>query len=123
MYGKKLAYTVKIKDVKPIEGADKIELATVMDYTVVVKKNEFQPGDIAMYIEVDSVLPDGLDPVLKQKYENIKSGKELPNATKDEIKAALNECGFKNQEWVMANGVITTHAGPSAFGFAGFSKE
>lgn len=89
MYGKRLAYTVKIKDVKPIEGADKIELAQVMDYTVVVKKNEFQPGDIAMYIEVDSVLPDGLDPVLKQKYEDIKNGKELPEATKDEMKAAL----------------------------------
>lgn len=89
MYGKRLAYTVKIKDVKPIEGADKIELAQVMDYTVVVKKNEFQPGDIAMYIEVDSVLPDGLDPVLKQKYEDIKSGKDLPEATKDEMKAAL----------------------------------
>ena len=89
MYGKRLAYTVKIKDIKPIEGADKIELAQVMDYTVVVKKNEFQPGDIAMYIEVDSVLPDGLDPVLKQKYEDIKNGKELPEATKDEMKAAL----------------------------------
>lgn len=89
MYGKRLAYTVKIKDVKPIEGADKIELAQVMDYTVVVKKNEFQPGDIAMYIEVDSVLPDGLDPVLKQKYEDIKNGKELSEATNDEIKAAL----------------------------------
>lgn len=89
MYGKRLAYTVKIKDMKPIEGADKIELAQVMDYTVVVKKNEFQPGDIAMYIEVDSVLPDGLDPVLKQKYEDIKNGKELSEATKDEIKAAL----------------------------------
>ena len=30
MYGKRLAYTVKIEDVKPIEGADKIELAQVM---------------------------------------------------------------------------------------------
>lgn len=89
MYGKRLAYTVKIKDVKPIEGADKIELAQVMDYTIVVKKNEFQPGDIALYIEVDSVLPDGLDPALKQKYKNIKNGKDLPEATNDEIKAAL----------------------------------
>ena len=42
-----------------------------------------------MYIEVDSVLPDGLDPVLKQKYEDIKNGKELSEATNDEIKAAL----------------------------------
>lgn len=89
MYGKPLAYIVKINDVTPIEGADKIELAHVLDYTVVVKKHEFSPGDLALYIEVDSVLPDGLDPALKQKYENIKNGKDLPEATKDEIKAAL----------------------------------
>ena len=37
MYGKPLAYIVKINDVTPIEGADKIELAHVLDYTVVVK--------------------------------------------------------------------------------------
>ena len=89
MYGKPLAYIVKIKDVTPIEGADKIELAHVLDYTVVVKKHEFSPCDLALYIEVDSVLPDGLDPALKQKYENIKNGKDLPEATNDEIKAAL----------------------------------
>ena len=89
MYGKPLAYIVKINDVTPIEGADKIELAHVLDYTVVVKKYEFSPGDLALYIEVDSVLPDGLDPALKQKYENIKNGKDLPEANKDEIKAAL----------------------------------
>lgn len=79
MYGKKLAYTVKIKDIKPIEGADKIELAQVMDYTVVVKKNEFQPGDIAMYIEVDSVLPDGFTLEQKATYDAIKDGSYFKN--------------------------------------------
>ena len=97
MYGKKLAYTVKIKDIKPIEGADKIELAQVMDYTVVVKKNEFKPGDIAMYIEVDSVLPDGLSPELRQKYVDIKNGVELGDATKEEIQAALAAIQEKSQ--------------------------
>lgn len=38
MYGKPLAYIVKIKDIREIPGADRIELATVMDYTVVVKR-------------------------------------------------------------------------------------
>lgn len=33
MYGKPLAYIVKIDSISPIEGADKIELAHVMDYT------------------------------------------------------------------------------------------
>lgn len=74
MYGKPLAYIVKIKSVEPIAGADKIELAHVMDYTVVVKKNEFSAGDLALYIEVDSVLPDGFTPDQKVTYEAIKDG-------------------------------------------------
>lgn len=39
------------------------------------------------------------------------------------VKEAINECGFASQRWIMANGVITTHGGPAAFGLAGFSKE
>lgn len=89
MYGKKLAYIVKVKEIREIPGADRIELATVMDYTVVVKKNEYKPGDLAMYVEVDSVLPDGLSPELKLKYDSIKDGSALENATEDEIKSAL----------------------------------
>lgn len=74
MYGKPLAYIVKIDSISPIEGADKIELAHVMDYTVVVKKQEFQSGDLALYVEVDSVLPDGFTPDQKVTYEAIKDG-------------------------------------------------
>lgn len=39
------------------------------------------------------------------------------------VKEAIKECGFASQRWIMANGVITTHGGPAAFGLAGFSKE
>lgn len=31
--------------------------------------------------------------------------------------------GFKEINWIQAHGVITTHGGPGAFGFAGFQKE
>lgn len=90
MYGKKLAYIVKVGEIRNIPGADRIELASVMDYTVVVKKNEYKPGDLAMYVEVDSVLPDGLSPELKVKYDSIKDGTALgETATEDEVKAAL----------------------------------
>ena len=75
MFGKPLAYIVKIKDIREIPGADRIELATVMDYTVVVKKGEYQPGDLAMYVEIDSLLPDGLSDELRAKYTAIKEGK------------------------------------------------
>lgn len=47
----------------------------------------------------------------------------LSEEVKDAVKAALTECGFASQHWIQANGVITTHGGPAAFGLAGFSKE
>ena len=73
MYGKKLAYGVKIKEIREIPGADRIELATVMDYTVVVMKGEYKPGDMGIYVEVDSLLPDGLDSELSIKYNLLKN--------------------------------------------------
>lgn len=89
MFGKSLAYIVKIKDIREIPGADRIELATVMDYTVVVKKGEYKPGDLGLYIEVDSLLPDGLTDELRAKYTDIKEGREMADATKEEIETAL----------------------------------
>ena len=32
------------------------------------------------------------------------------------------ECGFQKIQWLQANGVITTHGGPAAFGLAGFTE-
>jgi hypothetical protein len=44
MLGKSMAYVEKISKVTPIEGADKIELATVLGYDVAVKKGQFKVG-------------------------------------------------------------------------------
>lgn len=90
MYGKPLAYIVKINDVTSIEGADKIELAHVMDYTVVVKKDEYKPNDLALYVEIDSLLPDGLDPIFKAEYAELKEKiKTDPDCNVDEANARI----------------------------------
>ena len=89
MYGKKLAYGVKIKEIREIPGADRIELATVMDYTVVVKKGEYKPGDMGIYVEVDSLLPDGLDSELSIKYNLLKNHEIGKNMTDEEREHAL----------------------------------
>ena len=52
-----LAYIVKIDEILPIENADKIEVARVGGWQVVVKKDEFKVGDLVVYIEVDSRVP------------------------------------------------------------------
>ena len=33
------------------------------------------------------------------------------------------ECGFQKVNWIQANGVITTHGGPAAFGIAGLAEN
>lgn len=55
---RKLASIQRITAINPIEGADAIEVASVLGWKVVVKKGEFKVGDLAVYMEIDSVPPD-----------------------------------------------------------------
>ena len=55
---RKLATVRKISNIQPIEGADKIELATIDGWKVVVAKDvNHKVGDLIVYCEVDSFLP------------------------------------------------------------------
>ena len=54
---RELCYVTHITDVTPIEGADKVELAHVNGWHVMVRKGEYQIGDLAVYFEVDSKVP------------------------------------------------------------------
>ncbi len=55
---RQLAYVVTIDNITPIEGYDRVELAHVGGWTIVVGKNEFNIGDPAIYFEIDSKLPE-----------------------------------------------------------------
>lgn len=55
---RELAYLVKIDNITPIDGYDRVELAHVGGWTIVVGKNEFKIGDTAVYFEIDSRLPE-----------------------------------------------------------------
>ena len=53
-----LAHIEKIEWVRPIEGADNIELIGVLGWVCIAKKEEFKPSDLAVYIEIDSKCPE-----------------------------------------------------------------
>ncbi len=57
-YIRKLASIQRIISVEPIENADSIEKVTVLGWHCVSRKGEFKPGDLCVYCEVDSVMPD-----------------------------------------------------------------
>ncbi len=66
---RKLASIRRIADIQPIEGADAIVVATVDGWKVVVKKDEFQVGDLAVYLEIDSWVPTELAAFLSKGQE------------------------------------------------------
>lgn len=53
-----LATIQKIKAIKEIPGADSIEVAEVLGWQVVVRKGQFKEGDLCVYIQIDTVVPD-----------------------------------------------------------------
>ena len=74
---RQLAYVVVIDNILPIEGSDNCECAIVGGWQVMVRKNEFQPKDLAIYFEIDSQL-DSSNPVfafMKNKKYKVKTQK------------------------------------------------
>lgn len=53
-----LAHIEKIEWIKPIEGADNIELIGVLGWQCIARKGEFNVGDLCLYIEIDSKVPE-----------------------------------------------------------------
>lgn len=52
-----LATVERISELRPIEGADSIQIAKVRGWDVVVRIGEFKVGDQVVYFEIDSFLP------------------------------------------------------------------
>ncbi len=55
---RQLASIQRIKNLEPIENADAILKATVLGWQLVVKKGEFDIGDLCVFCEIDSILPE-----------------------------------------------------------------
>ena len=55
---RELAYIIAIDEIKPIPNYDRVEHARVGGWWVIVKKDQFKVGEPAIYIEVDSKVPE-----------------------------------------------------------------
>ena len=69
---RELAYVVLIDEIMPIDGYDRVELARVGGWHVIVQKGQFKVGDPAIYFEVDSKVPSDRECfafLAKRKYK------------------------------------------------------
>lgn len=66
---RQLASIKVVNNILPIEGKDRIELAIIDGWSVIVKKDEFKVWDQCVYIEIDSVLPE------KPEFEFLRKNK------------------------------------------------
>ena len=81
----KLVSIQKVKKLKPIANADKIEVCELvgLGWEIVVKKGEIQVGDKVVYFEIDSALP------IEDRYEFLRSSSYKCWKQKEDI---LKEC-------------------------------
>ena len=73
---RELCYIVSIDAIEPIIGSDNCEAAVVGGWKVMIRKNTFKAGDLAVYFEIDSKVPEK-EPFmfLQSKHFKIKTQK------------------------------------------------
>lgn len=91
---RQLAYVVVIDNITAIPGYDRVELAHVGGWTIVVGKGEFQIGDPAIYFEIDSKLPEvkpfsDMEFLVKKHYK-IKTQKMCKSLSQGLLMSAAN---------------------------------
>lgn len=94
---RKLATIARIRDIQPIEGAENIEKIFVRGWQCIAKKGDYSIGDLCIYIEVDSIIPDGLSEEKKEEWRIL--NKQMSKASEKEqelIRIQMNEISKMN---------------------------
>ena len=68
---RELAYVARVTEIRPIEGANRVEVAKINGWTCMVGKGDFQVGDLGVFFEADAKVPETevFDFMAKRKYK------------------------------------------------------
>lgn len=89
---RKLGTIAKIRDIQPIEGADNIEKVFVRGWQCVAKKGEYRVGNFCVYVEIDSIMPDGLPIEKAEEWRTL--NKQMSKVSEEErvnLRAQMDE--------------------------------
>lgn len=54
---RELCYVARVDEIRPIPGRDRVECAVVNGWSIMTRLNQFKPGDLGIYFEIDSQVP------------------------------------------------------------------
>ena len=114
---RKMATIRRIDELNPIEGADKIEVATVGGWKVVCQKGLYVVGDLVVYCEIDSFIPTTIAPFLTKDghypktYEGVEGERLRTIKLRGQISQGLLLPTFKTE-----HNVSYIHQGPPSIG-------
>ena len=101
-----------IEDVIPHPNADRLELAAIGGYRIVVVKGKYRPGDLVAYIPEAALVPD--DVIAELSLEGRLAGKKKNRVKPIKLRGALSEglvypsTGLRLKEQQVAAGDVVT---------------
>ena len=116
-----VCYIAKIKEVKPIEGADNIELVVASGWNAITKKGEFKVGDETIIATTDAVIPESLSEEMGVTSYLRKGGR----VRTVKLRGVYSECLIIPKHYLMGNvtmGDYDLGEGSDCMEFLGITK-
>ena len=110
---------VKIKEINVHPNADRLELATIKGWPIVVQKGMYNSGDEVIFIPIDSILPSELEEKIFPPGSKIKLTKHRVRSIK--IRKALSQ-GMIIPLWYISDNVISYKVGDDVKDILGITK-
>ena len=102
-----VCYVARIGEIKPIEGADNIELAVIGGWNCIVQKGQYVQGYLAIVATTDAVIPKELSDLMNvtnylrkgQRVRTVKLRGVYSECLIIPISLAAKATGFANTKW------------------------
>jgi len=102
-----LCFVARINEIKPIEGADNIELGVIGGWNCIIKKGEYTEGDLVVVATTDAVIPQELSDAMNVTNYLRKGGRvrtvKLRGVYSEcliiPISMAAKATGYANTKW------------------------
>jgi RNA ligase (TIGR02306 family) len=111
-----VCFAAKISEVKPIEGADNIELGIIQGWNCIIKKGSYQVGDLVVVATTDAVIPQELSDAMNvtnylrkgQRVKTVKLRGVYSECLIIPIEFAKQATGYSTTKWDEGDDLMDT---------------